>query len=469
MTRLSTATLSSLASSVGVPSYDRSQVTPGIVHFGVGGFHRAHQAMYLDTLMNNGEDLDWGIVGVGTMPGDVRMRSALAGQDHLYTLVEKAPDGSLTPRVIGSIVDYLLATEESEAVLTWLVDPRIRIVSLTITEGGYSVDSPTLAIIAEGLRRRRAAGVAPFTVLSCDNIPHNGAMARRTTAACARRDDAELADWIEAEVAFPNAMVDRITPVTTDADRADLSERFGVEDDWPVVCEPFTQWVVEDHFPTGRPAWEKVGAQLVDDVEPYELMKLRLLNAGHQAIAYLGHLCGYTYVHDAATDPLFVQMLLGYMETEGAPTLPPVPGVDLPAYEHQLVERFGNAHVRDTVARLCAESSDRIPTWLVPVIEARLRTGGSVRWSALIVASWARYAEGVDEAGAPIEIVDQRAAAVRERAAAQHEDPLAFLRAPDLFRDLVSEPEFTAPYLEALESLHEHGARATLERWVREQ
>ena len=467
MTALNTRTLATLRPEVAVPAYDRARVTPGIVHFGVGGFHRAHQAMYLDALMNTGEAHDWGIVGVGSLPGDVRMRDALGSQDCLYTLVEKAPDGSLAPRVIGSIVDYVLAPDDPEAVLVWLVDQRIRIVSLTITEGGYSADSPTLAVIVEGLKRRRQAGVAPFAVLSCDNIPGNGAMARRTTAEVARREDPGLADWIESEVAFPNAMVDRITPVTTDADRADLSDRFDVEDAWPVVCEPFAQWVIEDHFPLGRPAWEKVGAQLVDDVEPYELMKLRLLNCGHQAIAYLGYLSGYRYAHEAVADPLFVELLLGYMENEGTPTLPPVPGVDLPAYWRELVERFGNSHIRDTLARLCAESSDRIPTWLLPVIQSQLRTGGTVHRSALIVASWARYAEGVDEKGEPIEIVDQRADAVRARAARQQEDPLAFLRAPDLFADLVDQPRFTEIYLDALRSLHEHGAHATLEAWVR--
>jgi mannitol 2-dehydrogenase len=281
--------------------------------------------------------------------------------------------------------------------------------------------------------------------------------------AFARLRDPELADWIERHVAFPNSMVDRITPVTTDADRTMLADRFGIDDRWPVVCEPFTQWVLEDRFPAGRPPLERVGVQVVDDVEPYELMKLRLLNASHQALCYLGYLAGYRYAHEVCADPLFVEFLLGYMDDEGTPALAPVPGVDLHAYKRQLVERFANPEIRDTLARLCAESSDRIPKWLVPVVRHNLDTGGEVRRSALVIASWARYAEGVDEAGEPIEIVDRRRDQVRARAARQREDPLAFLRDRDLFGDLVDRPRFTEQYAAALDSLHRVGARAPLE------
>ncbi|HEX6878193.1 MAG TPA: mannitol dehydrogenase family protein, partial [Nocardioidaceae bacterium] len=266
-------------------------------------------------------------------------------------------------------------------------------------------------------------------------------------------------------VAFPNCMVDRITPVTTDADRAMVAERFGVEDGWPVVCEPFTQWALEERFPLGRPPFEDVGVQIVPDVEPYELMKLRLLNASHQSLCYLGYLSGYRYAHEVCSDPLFVGFLLGYMNDEATPTLAPVPGIDLDEYKHQLIERFANPEVRDTLARLCAESSDRIPKWLVPVIQQELASGGPVRRSALTVASWARYAEGVDESGEPIEIVDNRRDAVMARAQKQGEDPLAFIRDRDLFGDLADHERFTKEYLAALASLHEHGARATLEAW----
>lgn len=485
---LSEKALGELDHRVATPAYDRSAVTAGIVHFGVGGFHRAHQAMYLDTLMNDGAALDWGLCGVGALPHDRRIIDTLRAQDGLYTLVVKHPDGRLEPRVIGSLVEVLLAPDDPGAVLDRLTDERTRIVSLTITEGGYLVnqvtgefdaDDPTIqADLVEGaspatvfgyltaaLDRRRAQGVAPFTVMSCDNLPDNGDVARRMICAFARLKDPALADWMEAEVAFPNCMVDRITPVTTEQDVERLADEFGVADGWPVVCEPFTQWVLEDRFGQGRPPFERAGVQMVDDVVPYELMKLRLLNASHQALCYLGHLAGYRYAHEVCQDPLFAKFLLAYMEREGSPTLPEVPGVDLDAYRHELVARFANPEVRDTLARLCAESSDRIPKWLVPVIVANLRSGGEVELSALVVASWARYAEGTDEQGRPIEVVDRLKDRVMAAAAAQREDPLAFLRDRDLFGGLVDDERFRTAYTEALDRLHRLGARATLEAW----
>jgi len=488
---LSQRTLDSLPDTVARPGYDRSRVTEGIVHFGVGGFHRAHQAMYVDALMNQGEALDFGIVGVGTMPGDTRMRDALNGQDGLYTLVVKFPDGRREPRVIGSMTRFLHAADDPGAVLAAMRAASTRIVSLTITEGGYLFHPSTgdfdaehplirpdlvagatpttpFGFIVEALRLRREDGTPPFTVMSCDNIPGNGDVAKKMIVAFATLKDPDLATWIESSVRFPNSMVDRITPVTAPEDIVALKDDFGVEDAWPVVCEPFTQWALEDSFEggaAGRPAFEDVGVQLVPDVEPYELMKLRLLNASHQALCYLGYLSGYRYAHEVCQDDLFTGFLLGYMDDEATPTLRPVPGVDLEAYKQQLIERFANPEIRDTLARLCAESSDRIPKWLLPVVRQQLANGGTVRRSALVVAAWARYAEGVDEDGRPIDIVDRRKEAVMSRAQRQADDPLAFLRDPDLFGDLVDDERFTTEYLAALESLHEHGARATLEAW----
>ena len=488
MTQLDAAHLSDLGAEVAVPGYDRDQVTSGIVHLGVGGFHRAHQAMYLDTLMNDGKALDWGITGIGLLPGDRKMHDVLHAQDCLYTLVVKDAEGTLDPRVIGSIIDHLFAPDDPDAVLTAMTDPATRIVSLTITEGGYLVNQSTgefdasdesiqadledgavpstaFGFITEALSRRRAAGVDPFTVMSCDNIAGNGEVAHKMIGAFARLKDADLASWIEEHVCFPNSMVDRITPVTTDEDREVIRERLGIEDGWPVVCEPFTQWALEDLFPAGRPPYDDAGVQLVPDVTPYEMMKLRLLNASHQALCYLGYLAGYRYAHEVAADPLFAGFLRGYMDDEATPTLEPVPGVDLEDYKHQLIERFANPEIRDTLARLCAESSDRIPKWLIPVVREQLDADGPVRRSALVVAAWARYAEGVDEKGESIEVVDHRKDKLMARAREQSSDPLAFLRDPDLFGDLVDEERFTAEYTAALDSLHTHGARATLEAW----
>jgi mannitol 2-dehydrogenase len=483
---LNAQTLAYWRARVEAPSYDRDLVTPGVVHIGVGGFHRAHQAMYLDRLMNEGQAMEWGICGVGVMAADRKMAEALDAQDGLYTLVLKHSDGTYEPRVIGSIVEYLFAPDDPEAVIEKMAAPSTRIVSLTVTEGGYNISDitgefnaanpdvvrdlapgavprTTFGLITEALRRRRERGVVPFTVMSCDNLQGNGHLAKRAFTAFARLRDAELGDWVEREVRFPNCMVDRITPVTTDADRAEVTERFGIEDRWPVVCEPFTQWVLEDAFTAGRPPYEDAGVQIVDDVEPYELMKLRLLNASHQALCYFGYLCGYRLVHEAAQDPLFQTFLLGYMDEEGTPTLPPVPGVDLAEYKHTLIERFSNPEVRDTIARLCAESSDRIPKWLLPVIRVQLATGGEIRRSAAVVASWARYAEGVDEQGEPIEVVDRLADSLIPLARRQRADPEAFIANRQLFGDLVDDDRFRAAYLSSLASLHAHGARTTLE------
>jgi mannitol 2-dehydrogenase len=318
--------------------------------------------------------------------------------------------------------------------------------------------------VTEALVRRRERGLPPFTVMSCDNIQGNGGVARRMFAAFARLRDEELGDWVDREVRFPNSMVDRITPVTADEDRAVLADRFGVEDAWPVVCEPFTQWVLEDHFGAGRPPLEDAGVQLVDDVEPYELMKLRLLNASHQALCYLGYLSGYRYVHEVCQDPLFVWFLRAYMDREATPTLSPVPGIDLEAYKRTLIERFANPEVRDTLARLCAESSDRIPKWLLPVVRRQLATGGEIERSALVVAAWARYAEGTDEQGKPIQVVDRLRGPLMAAARRQREDPTAFIAYRDVFGDLVDQPRFVAAYTSSLRSLHSLGARGTLER-----
>lgn len=487
MKPLSTSTLAELPANLVKPSYDRSALTAGIVHFGVGGFHRAHQAMYLDQLMNAGQAQDWAICGVGVLPGDARMKQVMDKQDCLYTLVVKNPDGSREGRVIGSIIEYLFAPDSPEAVIEKMASDAVRIVSLTVTEGGYNfhhvsgdfdADNPdvvhdlqpgvaprtTFGLITEALRRRRERGLEPFTVMSCDNIQGNGDVARKMFTAFAGLKDPGLGAWVAENVPFPNSMVDRITPVTTDEDRQAIAADFGVQDEWPVVCEPFEQWVLEDHFSLGRPSFEKAGVQVVDDVEPYELMKLRLLNASHQGMCYFGYLAGYRYAHEVAQDPLFAQFLLDYMDKEATPTLHPVPGIDLDAYKRTLIERFSNESVRDTLARLCAESSDRIPKWLLPVVRINLGNGGEIKRSAAIVASWARYAEGTDEQGNPIDVVDRLKDTVMAAASRQRQEPLSFISNRDVFGDVVDDARFVAAYSEALATLHQRGARETLRR-----
>ncbi|HET9974359.1 MAG TPA: mannitol dehydrogenase family protein [Streptosporangiaceae bacterium] len=495
MTSLSAETLGQLDAAVAVPRYDRRQVRAGIAHLSVGNFHRSHQAMYIDTLMNAGKAMDWGICGIGLQPSNAAMRDVMAAQDGLYTLVIRHGDGTWEPRVIGSVVEYLFVPDDPEAVIEKLASPGIRIVTLTVTEGGYNLDSVTgefrasdagvqadlrpgvsgsvpqtvFGLVTEALARRRDRGIPAFTVLSCDNIQGNGHVSQRVFVDFARLRDPGLADWITAHVRFPNCMVDRITPVTTDADRAELSRRFDVEDQWPVLCEPFTQWVLEDSFADGRPPLEDAGAQIVPDVEPYELMKLRLLNASHQALCYPGYLVGYRLVHEVTSDPLFAGFLLDYMLGEAIPTLRPVPGIDLADYAHQLIERFSNPEVGDTVARLCANASDLIPKFLLPVVRERLAVGGPFTRAAAAVACWARYCEGTDESGQVIEMDDAlapqlRAAALRGAALrGQGSQPAAFLvDNHSVFGELADEPRFVGAYLGVLESLRSRGVRATL-------
>lgn len=485
MARLSEANLDQLNPAVARPNYDRSQLKTGIVHFGVGGFHRAHMAMTIDKLLNAGKAKDWAICGVGLLEHDRKMRNVFAGQDCLFTLVLKHPDGHREPAIIGSITEYIFAPDDPQVLLEKLASADTKIVSLTITEGGYNFDRvsgefmaetpavaadlkpgavPTTAFgfIIEGLRLRRERGIAPFTVQSCDNIQANGEVAKKMFTAFAKLKDVELGAWVEAEVHFPNSMVDRITPVTAPEDIAEAQQLTGLEDAWPVVAEPFFQWVIDDEFSLGRPPYEDAGVQMVADVMPYELMKLRLLNASHQGLTYFGYLSGYRYAHEATSDPAIANFLLKYMRNEATPTLLPVPGVDLTAYQNQLIERFSNPEVKDTLARLCAESSDRIPKWLVPVIRERLAQGGDVTLSAAIVASWARYAEGIDEAGEPINVVDPLKDELIPIAKSQRENRLAFVQNRTLFGDLVDNENFTKPYLAALESLYEVGAHATV-------
>lgn len=483
MTRLDPTTLPRLAPGVALPAYDRTAVTVGVVHFGVGGFHRSHEAVFLDDVLAAG-DLAWGVCGVGVMPQDARTRDGLTAQDGLYSLATTAPDGTRSTRVVGSIVRYLYAPDDPEAVLEVLADPRTRIVSLTVTEGGYGVDDATgrfaphdeatvadlgssgpprsvLGYLAAGLRRRRDRGVAPFTVVSCDNIQGNGRVARLALTSFARAADPELADWIGAHVAFPCSMVDRITPVTTDETRRAAAADLGVEDRWPVRSESYLQWVLEDDFPLGRPDLAAVGVQVVDDVEPYELMKLRLLNASHQAMSYLGLLAGHTWVHEVCRDPSLVAFLRRYMATEAIPTLRPVPGVDLDAYCDQLVARFASEAVQDTLERQVVDASERIPKFLLPVLREQLRLGGPIECCALVLAAWSRYLEqGLGPDGRTI--TDPRREALLEAVGREAEHPGALLDLAAVFGDLGADERLRTAYLAARSDLVARGASSVM-------
>jgi mannitol 2-dehydrogenase len=481
-TALSRAALPRLASGVRVPGYDLARVTPGIVHLGLGGFHRAHMARYTHDLMELQPGArNWGIFGAGLLPADRKMHEALTPQDGLYTLVER-DDDTESVTVIGALAQTSYAGDDSAPLLEAIDLPGVKIVSLTVTENGYCLNPATkrmdpanaaiaadlkdpaaphsaIGIIAEACRRRMAAGRRAFTALSCDNIPHNGVVLKQAVLAFARARDPALADWIAAEARFPSTMVDRITPRTRPEDVAYLAARHGIADNWPVFSETFSQWVIEDDFADGRPQWEVVGAQFVPDVAPYEFMKLRLLNASHLAIAGLGALAGYRFIHEAMRDDRIARYMAALMDRETGPTLPPVPGVDLAAYKATLMARFANATIMDTVERVNADAPINL---LVDPIRERLRTNESVDLLALALAAWLRRVRGVDDAGKPIEVHHPLAQLLREKAEEGGADPRPLLGIESLFGELRHDDRLVANVGKWLASLYAVGAVETL-------
>jgi fructuronate reductase/mannitol 2-dehydrogenase len=390
-------------------------------------------------------------------------------------------------RIIGSLLEYRFAPEQPDAVLDVLADRSTRMMTLTITEGGYNVDETTgrfnaaneavqadlqhprrpstvFGYVVEALDRRRRAGVPAPSIVSCDNLQSNGHVLRTALVSFAQLRDDALAGWIERYVAFPNSMVDRITPQTTDADRALVAQEFGIADRWPVVTEPFRQWVVEDVFSDGRPALEEVGVQFVVDVHPYETMKMRLLNGSHVAMGYLGALAGYETVDSLMADPVFLTFITRQMREEVAPLLPPVPGIDLEEYQRTLIERFSNPKIGDQVARICLDGSAKIPKFLIPALCDALDAGRPHRWLTLALAGWLRYLCGLDDRGRHIDVQDARAAELYELAAAGRDDPRPLLSRRDLFGDLETRQDFVTELHADLRDLYSWGARPTLVR-----
>jgi mannitol 2-dehydrogenase len=416
------------ARGVPVPRYDRSALVPRILHVGVGGFHRAHMALYADDIAADGSD--WGIRGVGLLDGDRHMADVLGAQDHLYTLIERDNDGS-RPRIVGSIVGYTLAAGDAPALSALVADPELAVLSLTITEGGYAVTdgNPTIETIVRALDARRAGGAPPLTILSCDNLPANGDVAREAIVTVAERRAPQLARYLES-CTFPNSMVDRITPQTQDLDRAWLREQAGVDDGWPVVCETFRQWVIEDRFAAGRPPWEGAGVLFTDRVHEWELYKLRLLNASHSCMAYLMALAGVVYVDEAVAIPAVRGYLRRLLATEAIPTLTEIPGYPPTDYADTVLARFANTGVRDQIVRLCIDGTAKFPSFLIPTVEVQIEHGGPVTCATLALAAWARYLATVPaELRAP-DSRGEHAAKLAERFLA---DPLAFLELDEVF------------------------------------
>jgi mannitol 2-dehydrogenase len=425
------------ARGVRVPTYNRLKLLPRIVHLGVGGFHRAHLALYAHELAEAGSE--WGIRGLGLLRGDLRMRDALAPQDYLYTLIERGNDKP-QPQVIGSIIDFVAAVDDSGGFAAQIADSDIEILSLTITESGYSLETrnATIEAIVDGLDARRAAGGAPLTIMSCDNLPGNGTVACNAVMAVCEERDYGLARWVNGACAFPNSMVDRITPQTADSDRAWLRETWGIVDAWPVVAEPYRQWVIEDRFAAGRPCFEDVGALFTDDVRSWELYKLRMLNATHSCMAYLSSLAGIVYVDEAMEVPPMRRFLERLLHEEAIPTLTEIPGHPRQAYAETVFERFENRGIRDQIARLCIDGTAKFPMFLIPTIDRQLELGGPVDCAALALAGWARYlATTTTEERAPDAGADHAAMyAVRSL-----EDPIAFLDLAEVFPPAVRDSE----------------------------
>ena len=471
-----------------LPAYDRKALSPGIVHIGLGNFHRAHMAVYLDDLFALGLDHDWAILGAGVRAGDARMRDALMAQDCLSTVIELDPSGRRARR-IGSMTGFIAVQDDNAALIAAMADPAIRIVSLTVTEGGYFVDAATgsfdpkaaeivadagapsrprtaFGAILAALRLRKAAGVVPFTVMSCDNLPGNGHVTKAAVVGLARLSDPAFADWVAANVAFPNGMVDRITPATGPRERA-MAADFGLADDpVPVTCEPFRQWVLEDNFPAGRPALEKVGVTFTAHVHEFETMKIRILNGGHAIIAYPGGLKGIEHVHEDMADPT-IRAFLDAVETrEILPIVPPVPGQDLTDYKTLIIDRFSNPEVADTVRRLCLDGSNRQPKFIIPSIRDVLAAGGDAAGLILSSALWCRYCAGTDEAGTVIAPNDPDWDTLQAAALAARTIPNAWIGMTTIYGDLAQNPIFAAGFAEALAFVWANGAEAAMRRYI---
>ncbi|NSX54527.1 mannitol dehydrogenase family protein [Parasulfitobacter algicola] len=486
--KLGLNTINDLPTDVARPSYDRGDLKPGIVHVGLGNFHRAHMALYLHDLFQLGRDHDWAIIGAGVRASDHTIRDDLAAQDWLTTVYEMDPSGDRAI-VTGTMIDFLPVQQDNRPLISAMSGKAIRIVSLTVTEGGYYIDASTglfdpthpdmqhdaknpdtprsvFGAIIAALKIRRALDIPPFTVMSCDNLPDNGHVARATVIGLAQQIDVDLADWITDHVVFPCAMVDRITPATSDRERAMIRDRFGIHDRRPVTCESFRQWVLEDNFPTGRPAFHAIGVTLTDDVAPYELMKIRILNGGHAAMAYPAALLGIHFVHDAAHHPL-IRGFLNKLETEEIlPNVPPVPNTDLAEYYKKVIERLENPGVADTIPRLCQDGSNRQPKFILPTVRDQLARGGSINGLSLVSALWCRYLQGTDDNGAAIKIDDPSADLLKDHAKRAKTNPQAFLQLKVIFGDLADNAAFSSSFQRNLEALYTQGTEAVLKTYI---
>lgn len=484
--KLTADSIQNLSTNVAVPVYNPKDITPGILHLGVGNFHRAHQAVYLDKLFNLGLDHDWGIVGAGIKSFDATMRTALQQQDWLTTVVEVDQHGA-NARISASMIDFIEIN--SASILNILDNPSIRIVSLTITEGGYFIDAQTggfqvehpevqfdiknpetpstvFGIIVAALKSRKEKEQPPFTIMSCDNVPHNGEIAKLAVLGLAEKIDPELARWIEGNVGFPNSMVDCITPATSVLEKNRLLNDFDIDDKAPVFCEPFRQWVIEDNFPQGRPALEKVGVEFVEDVTSFEFMKLRILNGGHMALAFPAALLNIIFVHEAVNNPLILQYLKKLISNEAIPSLKAIPDVDFNEYLDLIIQRFSNPEVRDTVARLCVDSSNRLPKFILPIIKDNLEANRSIEGLSLVIAFWCLFCSQTSHESNNHTLVDEKAELLSDASKKAHIIPSEFLKMEEIFGSLSNDSVFIDSFTQAYKQLQSVGVEECLRRYV---
>ena len=469
------------------PNYDRDALTPGIVHIGLGNFHRAHQAWYLHRLMQQNEALDWAIIGAGVRPNDEAQRERLKAQDYLTTLIELDPTGR-SAEVTGSMIGFVPVRDGNGPLIEQMADPAIRIVSLTVTEGGYYMDpvskefdaahvdiahdvanpnKPCTAFgaIIAALKIRRDQDLGPFTVLSCDNLQGNGEIVRQTVVSLANMIEPDLAGWIDENCTFPNSMVDCIVPATGPKE-LELAREFGVDDAAPVTHENFRQWVIEDKFCAGRPEWDKVGATFTDDVHPFEAMKLRLLNGGHQLLANAGEILSVEHISACMAHPLIRSFFSDIARDEIAPFVDPVPGMTPSAYVDLIDRRFSNPEIIDTTRRVAFDGSSRHTGFLLPTLRDGLEANRSVEGLALSQALWARMCEGTREDGSAIEPNDPVWAKLSQAAAAAKHDPSAWLDQRDIYGSLAENTEFAESFSRWLGLIWSEGAEAALATYV---
>ncbi|MFI3322727.1 MAG: mannitol dehydrogenase family protein [Rikenellaceae bacterium] len=468
-------------------NFNREQVNSGILHFGVGNFHRAHLESYTNMLISEGEHNNWGICGAMIMPQDKTLYNKLKEQNGIYSLTVCGRDGVNKVEWIGSLVELLWSGEDMEAIINKVADKNIKIITLTITEGGYNTDkssgefifdnemiqhdlnNPTapksvFGIVAEGLRRRIAGGSGAITILSCDNLQHNGNTCKRVFSSFFAAQDKELAAWVESNVTFPNSMVDRITPATTPADVERINATLECKDSAPVYCEDYIQWVVEDNFIAGRPAWEKVGVEFTDDVAPFENMKLSLLNASHTLLSYPSLLSGYRKVDEAMKDEKIVKFVRDFMDSDVTPYVPAPKNTDLEQYKQILIERFANSAVSDQIARLCGDGASKFPVYVMPIAAKMVENGDDMVRIAYLIAAYRHYLKyQIDDKAVAFDIFEPWLTE-GDMELIGSEDAVAFLSASPLSSvALEGNSDFVTLYCSMVSKINEHGAMAVLE------